>query len=116
MHIFAIPCPDWYLWICGGDWACIMKQLSHNSRLHSDCRQRWPSARGGGGRLAQGGRSRSCFRKAGSYHSRLQNIEYECWVFHKHLLPAPKLAELGVEPGDASFWRLTFDPETLQIV
>lgn len=56
------------------------------------------------------------FRKAGSYHSRLQNIEYECWVFHKHLLPAPKLAELGVEPGDASFWRLTFDPETLQIV
>lgn len=62
------------------------------------------------------GHSQELFRKAGRYHSRLQNIEYECWVF-KDALPKPaSLAELGVDEGDAYFWRLTFDPDTLQLL
>ncbi|CAL8460566.1 g95 [Coccomyxa elongata] len=56
------------------------------------------------------------FRKAGRYHSRLQNIEYECWVFEGALPSQEELAGRDVELTDAYFWRSTFDPETLEIL
>ena len=56
------------------------------------------------------------FRKAGRYHSRLQNIEYECWVFEGALPSQEELAGRDVEVTDAYFWRTTFDPETLEIL
>ncbi len=62
------------------------------------------------------GHIQELFRKAGRYHSRLQNIEYECWVFKDALPPPASLEELGVDTADAYFWRLTFDPETLQLL
>ena len=51
------------------------------------------------------------FRKAGRYHSRLQNIEEECWVYKGRLpwgLPG------GEEPRDAYFWRKAFHPLTME--
>jgi hypothetical protein len=75
-------------------------------------------ARRKGRRWAPGpGRARrELFRAAGAYHSRLQNIEYECWVFAGRLPPAHTLAQQRIDEGDAYFWRLTFDPATLQVV
>lgn len=56
------------------------------------------------------------FRKGGRYHSRLQNIEYECWVFQGKLPAEDQLSARGVDPTDAYFWRVTFNPETLQVL
>jgi hypothetical protein len=53
------------------------------------------------------------YRKAGRHHSRLQNIEYECWVFKDALPPMEKLTALGIDPADAYFWRVIFDAETM---
>lgn len=46
-------------------------------------------------------------------HSRLQNIEFECWVFKDKLPAEAKLAELAIEPDNAYYSRITFDPKTL---
>ena len=51
------------------------------------------------------------FRKAGRYHSRLQNIEEECWVY-KGQLPDGLLA--GEDHRDAYYWRKAFHPLTLE--
>ncbi len=46
-------------------------------------------------------------------HSRLQNIEFECWVFKDKLPTEARLAELATEPDNAYYSRITFDPKTL---
>ena len=52
-------------------------------------------------------------RKAGRYHSRLQNIEYEFWVF-KDRLPATLPDDA---PADNTyFWKIAFDPKTLEVI
>lgn len=52
------------------------------------------------------------FKRRGRYHSRLENIEYECWVY-KDALPA----DLGGKPKeDVYYWRVVFDPATLHRV
>lgn len=55
------------------------------------------------------------FRKTGRYHSRLQNVEYECWVFKNSLPSDESLSKMGLDKADAYFWRTSFDPETLSI-
>lgn len=46
-------------------------------------------------------------------HSRLQNIEFECWVFKDSLPTEARLTELGIEKDNAYYSRITFDPKTL---
>ena len=46
-------------------------------------------------------------------HSRLQNIEFECWVFKNELPSEAKLLELNIEADNAYYSRITFDPKTL---
>ena len=46
-------------------------------------------------------------------HSRLQNIEFECWVFKGSLPSEARLTELGIEKDNAYYSRITFDPKTL---
>ena len=46
-------------------------------------------------------------------HSRLQNIEFECWVFKDSLPSEARLTELGIEKDNAYYSRITFDPKTL---
>ena len=55
------------------------------------------------------------YRKAGRYHSRMQNVEYECWVFQGALPSDEKLSEMGLNKADSYFWRTSFDPETLDV-
>lgn len=56
------------------------------------------------------------FRKAGRYHSRLQNIEEECWVY-KGSLPGTQPGRRGsVRYSDVYFWRTAFHPLTLDEV
>jgi hypothetical protein len=43
-----------------------------------------------------------------------QNIEYECWMFKGALPPQEQLAAKDMEPTDAYFWRISFDPKTLE--
>ncbi|KAL3136053.1 hypothetical protein ABBQ32_007083 [Trebouxia sp. C0010 RCD-2024] len=56
---------------------------------------------------------RELFKKAGRSHSRLQNIEFECWVFKDSLPTEARLTELGIEKDNAYYSRITFDPKTL---
>lgn len=50
------------------------------------------------------------YKRRGRFHSRLENIEYECWVY-KNTVPA----DLGDKPRqDVYYWRVVFDPTTLQ--
>jgi hypothetical protein len=61
------------------------------------------------------GTEQELYRKAGRYHSRLQNVEYECWVFQGALPPDEKLSEMGLNKADSYFWQTGFDPETLDV-
>lgn len=45
-------------------------------------------------------------------HSRLQNIEFECWVFKGAI--AKDLESMGIEKDNAYFSRVVFNPKTLQ--
>jgi len=47
-------------------------------------------------------------RRKGRFHSRVQNIEYECWIY-KDNLPADHPHE-----DDDYFYRITFDPVTME--
>ena len=47
-------------------------------------------------------------------HSRLQNIEFECWVFKDKLPLEPKLTDMGIEADTAFYGRPAFDPKTLE--
>ena len=51
-----------------------------------------------------------CFHRS---HSRLQNIEFECWIFKESLPSEAKLTELGIEKDNAYYSRIMFDPKTL---
>lgn len=53
-------------------------------------------------------------RMAGRYHTRLQNIEEECWVYQEQLPQAVQVP--GPDLRDAYFWRRAFHPLTLQEV
>jgi hypothetical protein len=44
--------------------------------------------RGAAGVVPAGAAPQELFRRPGRFHSRLQNIEYECWV-HERALPPP---------------------------
>ena len=58
--------------------------------------------------LSPGMEPQELLKNCGRYHSRLQNVEYECWVYRNRL---PRL--LSVDPYNAYFWRRTYDPYTL---
>lgn len=47
-------------------------------------------------------------------HSRLQNIEYECWVFKDNIPQEEALMSTGIEMDNAYFCRVVFNPKTLQ--
>lgn len=50
---------------------------------------------------------RELLKKKGRYHSKLQNIEFECWIYNGEL---PK----NLPPNqDAYYWKTMFDPETM---
>ena len=47
------------------------------------------------------------------YHTRVQNIELECWIFRNRLPSAVKLRERDLDEDDAYYWRVMLDPRTL---
>ena len=49
------------------------------------------------------------FRKAGRYHSRLQNVETDCWIFRDKLPSKEVIAQKGIGEN-LFFWRVTFHP------
>ena len=52
------------------------------------------------------------FKRRGRFHSRLENIEYECWVY-RGALPQ----DIGNKPKeDVYYWRVVFDPTNLHRV
>ncbi len=52
------------------------------------------------------------FKRRGRFHSRLENIEYECWIY-KDMVPE----DIGDKPRqDVYYWRVMFDPATLHRV
>mmetsp|Transcript_22004 Transcript_22004/g.61076 ORF Transcript_22004/g.61076 Transcript_22004/m.61076 type:complete len:383 (-) Transcript_22004:616-1764(-) len=48
------------------------------------------------------------------YHTRLSNIEYECWIYRDEVPEVWKVN--GVWSPDAYFWTICFDPETMREV
>ncbi|KAK9819899.1 hypothetical protein WJX72_003777 [[Myrmecia] bisecta] len=64
--------------------------------------------------VPKGAHKQELFKKQGRFHSRLQNIEYECWVYPGRLPPAKDLQ--GVNEADVYFWRTMFDHQTMQVV
>lgn len=63
---------------------------------------------------AAGSSDQELYRKAGRHHSRLQNVEYECYLYRDALPPVQQLTASGIDPADAYSWRITFDPVTMK--
>ncbi|KAK9841993.1 hypothetical protein WJX81_003057 [Elliptochloris bilobata] len=52
------------------------------------------------------------YRRPGRFHSRLQNVEYECWVHERAMPPAERVQT----PEDNTYFvRSTFDPDALRV-
>ena len=58
------------------------------------------------------------FKKQGRCHSRLENIEYECWVFPGGLPGQEELVKRlpHAYTNDLYYWRTMFNPTTMQVV
>ncbi len=58
------------------------------------------------------------FKKQGRCHSRLENIEYECWVFPRGFPNQEDLVKRlpFAYPADLYYWRTMFNPITFQMV
>ena len=58
------------------------------------------------------------FKKQGRCHSRLENIEYECWVFPREFPDQQELVKKlpHAYTNDLYYWRTMFNPITFQIV
>jgi hypothetical protein len=52
------------------------------------------------------------FKRFGRFHSRLQNIEYECWISHGVV---PEVPGLPAGDTDLYFWTSTFDPVKMTV-
>lgn len=58
------------------------------------------------------------FKKQGRCHSRLENIEYECWVFPREFPDPQELVKKlpYVYTNDLYYWRTMFNPISFQVV
>ncbi|KAL0032654.1 hypothetical protein WJX79_000612 [Trebouxia sp. C0005] len=95
--------PDGTKWAEHGTFYDCEDLIKHARELHRDHQEVLPKDT----------TDRELLKKAGRSHSRLQNIEFECWVFKDKLPAEAKLAELAIEPDNAYYSRITFDPKTL---
>ncbi|KAL0022606.1 hypothetical protein WJX77_009306 [Trebouxia sp. C0004] len=95
--------PDGTKWAEHGNFYDCEDLIKHARELHKDHQAVLP----------KDATDRELLKKAGRSHSRLQNIEFECWVFKDKLPAEVKLAELAIAPDNAYYSRITFDPKTL---
>ncbi|DBB15448.1 hypothetical protein WJX82_010599 [Trebouxia sp. C0006] len=95
--------PDGTKWAEHGNFYDCEDLIKHARELQKDHQEVLP----------KDATDRELLKKAGRSHSRLQNIEFECWVFKDKLPAEAKLAELAIEPDNAYYSRITFDPKTL---
>lgn len=49
------------------------------------------------------------FKRKGRFHSRLQNIEFECWISHG------QLPDKGGDADNMYYWTHVFDPADMSI-
>ncbi|GMH33652.1 hypothetical protein BSKO_01486 [Bryopsis sp. KO-2023] len=92
--------PDGTKWVEHGYLYDLEDLELYAKKLGKDCKHLIPEDMG----------EQELIKKRGSYHSRVQNIEYECWIYYGRL---PKNHGHG---EDAYFYRNTFEPVTLEKV
>ncbi|KAK9836658.1 hypothetical protein WJX74_005458 [Apatococcus lobatus] len=65
-----------------------------------------------------GASDQELFKKQGRCHSRLENIEYECWVFPREFPEQQQLIKMLPQAytNDLYYWRTMFNPVTFQTV